>query len=227
MNILQSWKESLMVLAPKNIKLFLLVTLKTLFDSINPIIFFYAASFIFLGIGFATGLTLLFSVISLVSIFLITLSVRPSTLIKDMEYYLSDIFFIGSIVLFVLTVWSIGISSLSNKFGAIGYWTGLFFVPYGIIFLFFVMDANKKTSDLLRAPLRAFSMVVLTLPFYSIIALLFISIFMLIEHVIGENQIIIRTFLFVITIPFFITLLSRLYILHIHRHYQDYFGRCW
>ena len=210
-HILQAWQASLMLLLPKNIVPFFLVTIKTLIDVYRSM-FFYFWWFMLAGaIGILTHAPLLFFIIWLMFwlLFLI-LAARPSTLIKDFTYYSSNMLYVlpFAVLLFV------PLCCLQPIY--------YIFAPYAIIVLFFMCDANGKLSDLLWAPWRAANMVLMMLPLYVLIAALW--------YMLGYSfccTVLPLWITFFVVIPFMVALISRLYVLHIHQHYQDYFGHCW
>jgi hypothetical protein len=95
-------------------------------------------------------------------------------------------------------------------------------VPYYIFFMFFMCDSNYSVPEMVRAPWRAAKLSLALAPIYAVISMLLgLSAYFLPYHV---NTQILSLF---VVVPFFIILLSRLYIMAIHKEYKEYYERCW
>lgn len=212
MNIVQAWQESLELLLPKNLVPFLQVVAKTALTVYRSLLVYFWWFILAGAVGLLTHPHIILFIIWLLFwILFIILAARPSVLLKDLKYYESNLLY-GLPLLVLLFVPCCFPRMLI-----------VLFAPYLVIAMFFLCDTNAKPYQLLCAPLRALKMAFLTLPLYLLIVLVLY----------GTNRYFCCTnvgpllgTIFII-IPLTIVVISRLYVLHIHRHYKDYFEGCW
>lgn len=202
MNVLQSWSNSLAILKPANLKLFLLVTLKSIVETYKVLFTkFWWAVLIFIALDFITFLNissngpLLFlrTIIEIFVYFLLYLLIRPSVQKKDVayvkgygRYFLNDLLFLG--VIFVGMMIVITASMVVHVAGrmsgdmllidlhaglkAIGALFSRIYVLVVPFYYFFFLDSDGRFLSMWHAALRALIMVLYTVPFVVVVYVL-------------------------------------------------------
>jgi len=213
-NIIVAWRSSLALLLPQTLVPILQVTLKTLLE-VYVLLITQLWWFLGLGLGiYCMTLQPAFYITWLVlwSLFLVVLA-RPSVEQKDFWYLAPRIpygFFVMALFFISWYLWYVNI------------WLVFLLLPYYAFFMFFLCDSNYVVEDMVRAPWRAAK---LSLTFAPISLL--ISIFLGLSTHFLLGNIVARSISLFFIAPFFIVLLSRLYIMGIHKEYKEYYERCW
>lgn len=186
MQLLQSWKESLAIFSPKNFKVFFLVTLKAVIETLNalvrycwaPLILFFLGT-MFDGAHFFTwigvwvgpqGMTLLgYSFL----IFLVFLAARPSVLRKGYWYFASYWYYWVYVILFRLLQLLIALIFAYFLGGSFVFahlfviWLIVFlYVPdlFVAFFLLFLLDSDGSPREAFYSVWRALKMFVYNVP---------------------------------------------------------------
>lgn len=228
-NIVVSWIHSLKMLAPENFKPLALVTLKTLGETYKTI---FKRLWWFVALGAVATVKLEFfrryygfadqifafalMVWVLLWVSLLILVARPSVALKDSAY-----FFHYSLIglLFMGVLFGILSMPVSDDIR-------ILLMSYCVFLGFFLSDTNYTTSEIVRAPWRALKMSIALLPIYFLITGLLYGVFVLLKSFflgtfLGAVILVVGVF------PLIIVLMSRLYILTIHKNYKEYYERCW
>lgn len=213
-NIISAWRSSFELFAPKTIVPILQVTVKTLLEVYWLIItqlwwFFALGVFIFFAklqpVFYITWLVLWCT-------FLIIFA-RPSVEQKDFWYFAHRTpygFFVMCIFFVSWYLWYIHSMIV------------ILLLPYYCFCMFFLTDSNYVIADMLRAPLRA-----------AKLSIAYAPLSLLISTALGLTAYFLLTSLFLkgihlfVMAPFFVVLLSRLYVMGIHKGYKEYYERCW
>jgi len=109
MQLLQSWKESLLVFKPSNFKLFLMVTLKSIWETYKSLFYhFWWLVILLVTVPLhktAFGLLILFGA-PLLLVYLILLIARPSVDLKNWAYFAKYILYIIPFLIIVAAIFS-------------------------------------------------------------------------------------------------------------------------
>lgn len=172
MTLVQAWVDSVSLLKPKNLKLFLLVTLKSIIEAYKLVFVYWSwlialiGAYIFIApyfVGYGAiagylGLNYLYQML----LFGICLSTRPSIMQKDCAYFRSyakyfiytAIFLIFFLIPFLFTDPLMGLGfSLSG-----GY----------VFSLLFFLDSKKQPKDFVFSLWYAFKMVIFNFPLVTV-----------------------------------------------------------
>ncbi len=232
MELIQSWKDSLSILKPQNLKPFLMVTAKVVLDFYRKINKPFApygnwtliGVFVFL-IGLSNFLKMydLFFVEAAVSnaifhcmIFLFCLGMRASVDIKNWDYFYS--YLVRFWWLFVLTI-VLGISHV--------YSIPFLFLTY-VFFLFFVFDSHGTPRELNIALRNSILMLVYNLPLCVVLAgvlgVLNVVLYYLASFALGYfGGLAGAAFFDLIFAPLEVALISNMYIKLVHSQSTLYF----
>lgn len=195
MQLFQVWAESITLLKPQNLKLFLLVTLKSIVETYTILCKKFWAIAVapliigmmlilgeqFLGYTFfvAWGLDILLFVALIVGLFLwyfvVFLCARPSTGIKNWQYAIGywkqGLYFCIVCLLYPFVYMGIiyflhDVMRLS--FTSIWVLNDIFFKIYGVLFVAFLLDSDGCLQSVYLSAIRALKMLVFNLPFIII-----------------------------------------------------------
>lgn len=220
-SLVKSWVAALKMLAPENVVPLLKVILKTLLEVYTTMLTYF-----WWLIGF--GLMLIFwpqiasldaflwayfigFVCLMVWIWALLLAARPSVELKDSFYFIRRI-------VYLIFLWFLLRDMTHASWGVIS-----FIVPYFTLVFFFMLDAYVNIFEIVWSPWYALKMSGAILPVYGIVSLLwYIPIKVLFSY---DNGI---TFLVwvLLVVPLFIVVISRLYIISLHKNYKDYYEHC-
>lgn len=190
MNVLESWKDSLEILRPKNFKLFLLVTLNSIIQTYK-ILFLYLLFFIGLTVGMTFFGLATFSVprLDLLLIvplsfaitapffvgFMIILAARPSTLKKNFYYFVTYkkhavYSFLGTLLFYAVLNF---INFVLFKFGFINSSkivkiSTIPIIPLWWLCIIFFVDAKVTIFNFFLSFWRAIKMLIYNAPFWLI-----------------------------------------------------------
>lgn len=232
MSLIQSWKESLELLIPQNLKPFLLVTLKTVMDiykSVNKPLTsrgnWIAAVILIMLIGLTNIIKmfhlfwaqeLLLNSVHHFLFFIFLLAMRPSIDIKDRIYfghYLKQYWY------FVLVSIAFGISHL--------YVIPFAFIIY-MVFLLFVFDSYGSKNELILALKNSVKMVVFNFPIFlillAVLAIINIIVYYLVAFALGYfGGLTLAVLIYILFVPIQVAFISNLYIKFIHGQSSLYF----
>ncbi len=183
MNLLEAWKDSLEILRPKNFKLFLLVTLNSIVQTYKTLItrlglfigLFFAALFVF---SFVVPRTYAYAVVVfafavlfvLLLLFATILAARPSTLKKNISYFLSYkkhfLYFVVCLALFGVAVSALGF--LLFKLGLFPSFHLIFKLdqPLWWAWILFFVDTKPSFVNCFMALWRTIKMFIYNAPFW-------------------------------------------------------------
>ncbi len=234
MNIVSSWKNSLQVLHPDNLKNFLLVSLKTVGDVYgvmnHPLPargnwFVAAALIILISLTNIINYLNLYWLEALLNntffhslVFLFCLVMRPSVGVKNLEYYR---FYLHRFW------WLLLISVVLGGFTPI-FVVPLFFMTY-IFFILFCFDTHGSIQELIQALRNSAVMLIYNLPlcvvFYVALAVVnYIFLYNLVAFVLGYwGGLTMVVILYLFFIPIEVSLLTNFYIKRLHDQPELYF----
>ncbi len=232
MNIIQSWKESLSLLKPENLKPFVLVTVKTVLDiykSINKPLSSRGNWFLLGAVAvlviLTNGLKLfhlfwleaaLLNSIRYALIFVFALALRPSIGQKGWDYFYENI----------QKFWYILVAMI--LLGLSGAYIIPFFFVWYLFFLFALFDTHGTANESLRAVRTSFVMLLYNFPLcavvYAVIGVMNIVLYYFIAFVLGYfGGLTIAVFLCILFVPIEVALIANLYIKFIHGQPSLYF----
>lgn len=234
MNLIQSWKESLRLLEPQNLKSFLLVTVKAFLDVYRTINRPLASRGNWVALGviviliFLTNIIKVFQWFALEALvlsailhflfFVAILAMRPSTALKDWDYfyaYMSRFW-----VLLIITVF-LGLSRL--------YIIPLSFITY-MFFLLFAFDTRGSIGEMLIALRNGLLMMIYNLPIcvllWGVLALVNLALYSLVGLALGYfGGLTVAVFLYIVFVPIEIAFITNLYIKFVHSQSSLYFSQ--
>lgn len=247
MNLLASYKESLALLLPSNLKTFMLITLKTFFSGYKLVI----QLFWWLLVGGAAayfGILLFKSNMHAIrfvrlAILIITcgvwlLAIRTSRERKNIFYFLSRVLRYGPIILFFLGIaviyFMLILQGIELRLFNVAGFNIILFLSYicGVqCFAFFSLFALDRIGfkGLLHAFTRAVYMIGYNLPLVFISGLFFgvLSLVTDLHYILGLSDVTVKgiDFLYqqLLVIPFYICLLTNIYIKKLHKQSELYF----
>ncbi len=232
MNLMQSWKESVGLLMPQNLKPFLLVTAKTVLDvykSINKPLTSKGNWIVALVLVVLIGLT---NVIKMFHLFLIEaillngmlhflffiflLGMRPSVDVKNWNYferYLKKYWY-----LFIITI-ALGISHV--------YIIPFIFIAY-LLFLLFAFDSHGSGQEIIIAIKNSFKMIVFNFPvffiLFGVLGIINLILYFLVAFALGYfGGLTIASILYIIFVPIEVAFITNLYIKFLHGQPSLYF----
>ena len=232
MNIIQSWKESLSLLKPENLKPFVLVTIKAVLDiykSINKPLSSRGNWFLLGGVAALVIITnmiklfhlfwveaLLLNSIRYALIFGFALALRPSIGQKGEAYFYENI----------QNFWYILVAMIF--LGLSGAYIIPFFFVWYLFFLFAVFDTDGTANKLIGAVRTSLTMLIYNFPIcavvYAVIGVINIILYYLIAFVFGYfGGLTIAVFLCILFVPIEVALIANLYIKFIHGQPSLYF----
>lgn len=175
MTVLEAWKDSLSFFKWQHLKMFLLVTLKSIIDTYK--IMFKYWWFLY-AILFVIPLTLIFpplfilnmplwSILYVLLFFLVCLAARPSRELKNYAYFKGYIQKFWPLLLITFAASLIGVLNI-----------GLLHYPF-ILFLLFSLDSDNTFDAMSRAFLNAIKMFIYNVPIFlaTILLLWFATLF--------------------------------------------------
>lgn len=252
MQLLSAWKQSLLLFEPKNFKLFVLVTFKTMWEGVKILLSWW---WIFVLLHYALLKFFPYSIVSevknksllirylnhfivIISILLFCLAVRPSIKKKNL-YYLKDYLLPLIIIIIAYDLFYL-IMSYMGKFAML---IGDIFFPAMLFFSFFLFDQKNIIKGTFYSFISAVKMVIYNLPLVLILsfigALLRVlvkflksSLFTQIKIIMG-NASVVDSWQFWAVVCFFILLnyflryfvvciYNNIYIKNIHQHPELY-----
>lgn len=220
-NLVKSWVAALKMLAPEHVVPLLKVTLKTWLEVYKTMLTYFWWLIAF-------GLMLIFwphtasldaflwayfigFVCLMVWIWALLLAARPSVELKDGFYFMRR-------MIYLIFLWFLLKDMANASWGVIS-----LIVPYFTLVFFFMFDAHYDVFEMVWSPWYAVKMSGALLPIYGLVALLlYIPTKVLFLY---ANNI---TFLIwvLLVVPVFIVVVSRLYIISLHKNYKDYYEHC-
>lgn len=234
MRILESWKESLAIFKPANLKLFVLVTAKTVIDiyrSLHRPAWAVAGGWVVavviaqvvltdifrkFGLVFVEGLVV--NTIEHALLFFFVLGIRPSIEVKNSHYFFyktRDYWY-----LLLMTV----------ILGLLPFYVVPFLFVYYTLFLIFALDSFPTFAGLLTAAKNGGIMLLYNLPVFTAIYLvtlvLNLILNLLVSFALGYfGGLVLATLLYCIFIPIEVALLVNIYIKVIHSQPSLYFNQ--
>jgi len=235
MNILQSWQSSLALFKPQSLKLFLLVTLKSIIETYKLLFTtFLPLCGILVALSFLNGWGLLLTIL------LLCLIIRPSVLKKDYNYlkrYVFHFIYYVIVLLFIMMVEDMFKISVAWFVTCFEYHLALsllmliiFFVfltaPLYIFNIFFYLDSDGRFNSLFKSIVRAIKMVIYSMPFVAIVSIVFLLISIMVTYLIRMiacRYIILFNLFFIM--PSMLCFWNNFYIKNIHENFDLYFKR--
>lgn len=231
MNIVQSWKDSLRLFRPENLKPFLMVTAKSVVDIYKNINTPLSSRENWILFGVVAGLVILTNIVKLFHLFwlvevllastyylltfVVALAVRPSIDQKGWEYYSQK----------VQKFWYLIVPMILLAIGGMDT-VGIFL--WYLFFLFAALDTHGTPQELLTAARNSFLMIIYNLPvcFGAYIGLWIVNRLLdgLVKFVIGYfGGLTLAVFFYIVLIPLEVALIANLYIKFIHGQPSLYF----
>ncbi|EKD48714.1 MAG: hypothetical protein ACD_64C00170G0001 [uncultured bacterium] len=231
MNIVQSWKDSLNLFKPENLKPFLMVTAKTVIDIYKNINKPLTSQGNWILFGIVAGLVVLTNIVKLfhwfwlvelllatmyyLLTFVVVLALRPSIDQKGWDYFYDK----------VQKFWYLIAPMIILAIGGID--TVGLFVWY-LFFLFAAIDTHGTAQELLGSLRTSFIMIVYNLPvcIAAYVALWFINKLLdgLLSFVIGYfGGLTLAVLFYILLIPIQVALIANLYVKFIHGQPSLYF----
>jgi len=224
MSLLQSWKESLLFLKPENIKLLLLVTVRTLYQSYKFFILLFLLFVLFESnlwqflLGVSAPFFGIIQKILLVNLFfLFVLVARPSVKRKSAAYFLdyNCHFMIWALISFLVILLRRG-----QDFAWLYKASGFAILPIGFFWILFWLDARCTIENLLLSLLQAIKMFVFNFPFCLLFFMIPFFVFSLIKLLVsGALFKYLEIFIFILYICFF----TNFYVKRLHDQFHLYF----
>lgn len=247
--LLKSWKESLLLFAPKNFKLFLLVTFKSAAESYS-LLFYYFWWLLLLAFALAFGcfyhicmpvdniLHWLYQCLQLILFCILVILVRPSLMVKNRIYVRNQLqqSWFGFLMLYGII--SLYITALFVVLLTMGWIDHIFTHFYGgmplllfyndlpvivmpsfIIPCMFYYDSAKYMADLLGSLWRGMIMILFNLPFFMISMLFFIGFYGLLLTFFDFYG----YYLFFSFIPFVVSYFKNIYVKRLHDQFNLYY----
>lgn len=234
MNLLVSWKDSVQILRPRNLKPFLLVTLKTVIDTYRCMNRPLTDRGNWVLAGILVTLIILTNVIKLWNIFwlealilnslnyflifMFCLGMRDSTIQKNKDYFFS---YTRKFWYLLVTLVIVGT-------------TPIFVIPFlfmwYVFFMLFTLDSFGAMKDVVRAARSGAVMIWYNLPLCAVIffvlGLLNIALYESVTRMLGYwGGLTIATILYLIFIPIEVALLVNVYIKRLHDQPELYFDQ--
>ena len=231
MNLMQSWKQSMQLLAPQNLIPFLLVTVKTVADTYKEMNRPHTSRSNWVLAGVIAFLIILSNIVKkwymlwfegyflnglrYALFFLFVLALRPSVAIKDTDYFKK----------YMHTFWPLLIAIILLGL------TPIFAFPFllmgYIFFLLFAFDGDRSTSSLLIAVRNSFTMILYNFPlclaFEVILRIIGYILYKLVAIAIGYwGGLTIAAFLYLIFVPIEVAIITNLYIKLFHAQSELY-----
>lgn len=229
-SIMQSWRESMALLAPANIKLFLLITVRSVSQTYKllatvPLFLSLLARAIIIGCAnsvlqesnlfrarICLGILVALAMSQVLSIFV--LAARPSIQIKNIGYFYAR----------WNALWTTVLSTVVLDRGNFFYIPGLY-MPGTVIALFFFFDTQGSAKDGIDSTFNTIKMVVFTLPVIIVFTGLLWGLMWLLFLGIGSNDFFYASFASVfVVIPVSVNVWSNLYIKRLHEQPSLYFN---
>jgi len=232
MNLLQSWSNSLVLFKPAHLKLFLLVTLKSIIETYRLLFTrFWPLLLGWLIIKSVIPFNeVLQALVDFPMLFLLYLLIRPSMLKKDGEYIkgygihlLNDMLF-GILYTLIIVICAFGVSTWLTMMAIQSMWA---VIPF---YYFFFLDSDGRFSQTIRSMARAYKMMFYALPFVAVIHLIqfaFLygtSIMLAHQYIPGFLHVLYRMLL-VICMPLMGCFWNNFYIKNLHDNFDLYFKR--
>lgn len=230
MQILHTWKESFSIFVPKNLKLFLLVTLNAIIDTFTTLLkywWFLYAILLFLFtpmlnwvmvpiVNTMGGVTLFYGIftfkiafIPILIFFLTCLAARPSTWLKNYAYfgrYLLRFWYVPFLILFFLMGGLHKIPLMALLF---------------LLYILFLIDSDGAIMSIGWSLIRAIKMLIYNLPLFIIIEVLMQGFTIGISFL--HLGLLIYTILLLIILPLFVCLVTNIYVKKLHDQSELYF----
>jgi hypothetical protein len=242
MLIVESWRESLYMLAPKQAKMLIFVTAKNLSDLVYRRLTYIIVVPLVLGISFGMAyadhpgfLVPCFLVSLVVNLFivLLLLLVRPSVMIKHRYYFMHYQRHLAYVFVFF------GFINLIHAFCPLC-WPGfiwLFWAPLSTLWLLFFIDSHATLDAFVRSLFRAFLMLVYNLPIFLVVTVFWYLLFaglsqwpilFLSHHIAMQRefwQFFSGALVGFILFPLWYSVITTLYVKQLHEQFAVYFGR--
>jgi len=247
MQLFQSWKESLLIFKPQNLRLFLLITLKSIVETYKVWLKYWGWLIIvklFISLLFQHGGLIweyadyISDYIELTLIFGLFLAVRSSLEKKDFHYffgYQTSMHFItfslaGVIFIFVwLLSWSILtyiFLGVPPRLVNVNWW-----LMYGILYMYlftfyslFLLDSDCSFNNLLMSLTRALKMIFYNIPF-MIISSIILGLFLWMLQSFLLLGSLLYPILLLLLVPIPLCFLTNFYIKRIHDQFDLYFPK--
>jgi hypothetical protein len=220
MTLVQAWIDSVSLLKPKNLKLFGLVTIKSIIEAYKVVavywswligllavcwcVDFFAVGGPFVGLYAEVASRWLFQLL----LFGVCLSTRPSMMQKKCDYFRSHMGYVCYMALFLFVIpmlmWPNGLA------------------PWYIFFLLFFIDSVQNVQNFLWSAWRALKMVVYNYPLLLVIGLFFYTplfIFYSYVELASTAQNVLGAFL----MPISVCTYTNVYIKKLHDQFDLYF----
>ncbi len=204
--IAQSWRDSLALFLPKNLKLFCLVTLNACIQTATVFFKYWSwliaidivlyLFFVWMGplidnhlgnFGERFFLIWIFCVVPLCLYFFLMLSLRPSIMHKDYDYFFSYLRVFPQFLLF--NIISVALLTVGFMIQGIPYvWVVLpalliNFYSFFITGVFFLLDSDGSMISFFKSFSNAFKMIIYNYPFYCISYAIFSFIFYISNYI--------------------------------------------
>lgn len=232
MNIVQTWKESLALLKPQNLKPFLLVTVKTILDVYRTLNTpFTTMGYWILGIG-VVSLIVITNVVKFFNmfwldeimlnsmryscVFMFALAMRPSVGQKTVAYF-SD---------YIKRFWYIWVGMIVCGLAYV--YVIPFTFMFSVLFLLAAFDTKGSVGELFFALRTAFMMLLYNAPLfallYAVLSIVNIFIYYFIGFALGFfGGLTLAALLYIVFVPIEVALITNLYIKCIHGQPSLYF----
>lgn len=228
MHILEAWYDSAKLLKPENLKLFMLVTLKSILDLYTLFISRFLVLFLPVVLGlFALALVIpevsilyviIYSGLFIFSTYVTLLLIRPSIARKNISYIIEYVpYSIWLIVLYILGLFLNNFLATGTCciFGIMG--MALYSIC-AIFTLLFILDSDKKCISAGRSFVRALQMMVYNVPLL-IAAIILCSV--IIRFLVCPYKLVIISGPLIV--PIMLCLVTNIYIKKLHDQFVVYF----
>ena len=252
-HLLRSWKESLSLFIPKNAKLFILVTLKTIIQSYKLIFahlwWLFLVSWALDVINARYFYNIFFALLPLfawlITIFCVYLVIRPSLQRKKFSYYWEKAYYFIHffiITIFVFFVFFSIVKLLSmlaplNEFQYLSIITlslmpsplmPLFISPPLTFMIFFALDSDGSLKSIFSSIIRGFKMALYNYPFCLIFYLICIAIALIgyvaiLTFTFFGSSILLSSLVSHLLIPIPLSVLSNFYTKRLHDQFGLYY----
>jgi len=183
MYLFQSWKESLLFFKPKNFKLFALVTIKSIIETLKVWLkYFWWVLALFIVSDIISHFQFVFLPMfrflsTLLLLFTLVLSARSSVKRKTLEYFWGyKFYFLLTILCFLVLsplvlLYGLGVVYIFPTYGSYTLLFDSFFrafflqLPLVLLSILFLLDSRGKCGDAFLSVFRAFKMVAFNYPF--------------------------------------------------------------
>lgn len=222
--LLRSWKESLLIYKPKNLKLFLLVTIKSALQTYGYLIYhfwwlFLALVLVDVGCYYPECLlpgslwVLLNVLIRGLFLLVIFMLSRPSVPLKNFHYIMEQLYRFGFGFLVLYILFHMLITSVQILIA------GLIMMPIFICALLFYLDSAGSLVDIGLSLWRGIKMYAYNMPFFVVAAIIVSAIWYCLPiHSIYWK------YIFFLFVPFVVSYFKNMYVKRLHDQFNLYYA---